>query len=214
MSKPQRLLLIVLTVVAWLAVALQIFLTTKAVLNQGLSTTHGIVKTLSYFTVLTNLMVAIVTTALLARGTQNTFLTRPSTTSATAVYIAVVGMIYSLLLRAFWEPTGLQLVVDVALHDAVPILYILFWFSYVTKGTLKWIGPVWWLIYPLAYVGWTVLRGLHTGDYPYPFADVNALGYPTVFVNAAMILAGFLVLGLIAVAIDHLLGRRRASAGA
>ena len=118
-------------------------------------------------------------------------------------------MIYSLLLRALWEPTGLQLVVDVALHDAVPILYILFWFSYVTKGTLKWIAPLWWLIYPLAYVGWTVLRGWRTGEYPYPFADVNALGYPTVFVNAAMILAGFLVLGLIAVAIDHLLGRRR-----
>ena len=212
MSKPQRLLLIVLTVVAWLAVALQIFLTTRDVLSQGLSTAHGIVKTLSYFTVLTNLIVAIVTTALLARGKQDGFLTRPSTTSATAVYITVVGMIYSLLLRALWEPTGLQLVVDVALHDAVPILYIVFWLLSVTKGTLKWVAPLWWLIYPLGYVGWTVLRGWRTGEYPYPFADVNALGYPTVFLNAALILAGFLVLGLIVVAIDHLLGRRRPAA--
>lgn len=210
MSSSQRFFLIVITVVAWLAVACQIVLTTRLVVSQGLSTVQGVVKTLSYFTVLTNLLVALVTTALLARGKQESFLTRPSTTSATVVYIAVVGMIYSLLLRALWEPTGLQLVVDIALHDAVPILYVLFWFLFVTKGTLQWTAPVRWLIYPLAYVAWTVLRGWRTGDYPYHFADANVLGYQTVFLNTAMILAGFFVLGLIVVAIDHLVGTRRA----
>ncbi len=209
LSNSQRLFLIVITIVAWLAVACQIVLTTQLVVGQGLPIVHGIVKTMSYFTVLTNLLVAVVTTALLARGKQDSFLTRPSTTSASAVYIAVVGMIYSLLLRALWEPTGLQLVVDIALHDTIPILYVLFWLLFVTKGTLKWIAPVWWLIYPLVYVGWTVLRGWRTGDYPYHFADAAVLGYPTVFLNTALILAGFFGLGLIVVAIDHLIARRR-----
>jgi hypothetical protein len=48
------------------------------------------------------------------------------------------------------------------------------------------------------YFIYSLLRGALTGQYLYPFGDVNALGHATVLVNGA-----FFVLGLIVVAIDH-----------
>lgn len=198
-----------IAIIAWLAVAIQIILTTKTAQANGFSAGYGVVKALSYFTILTNLLVAIVSTAVSRRGFGETFLTRPSMLSATAVYIAVVGAIYALLLKAMWEPTGLQLWVDVALHDAVPILYVVFWFVFVPKGALTWSTPFVWLGYPLAYVCWSLLRGAITTDYPYPFADPAALGYGKVALNTLAILAGFCALGFIVVALDRAIGGYR-----
>ncbi len=209
----RRLFLSIIAVLAWSAVTLQIFLTTRIVMDAGLSLMDGIVKTLSYFTVLTNLLVAVVVTASVLRGNSDTFVTRPGTMSATAVYILVVGLIYSLVLRALWQPTGLQLAVDVALHDVIPILYVLYWLLFVPKGTLRWTQPVYWLIYPLAYIAYTLLRGGLGAQYPYPFVDVSALGYSAVFANIAMLLVMFLVLSLIVIAIDHLIVRLRSRQG-
>lgn len=208
-EKLGRAFLLVIAILGWSAVTLQIFLTTRMVMDAGLSLMDGIVKTLSYFTVLTNILVAIVATASVLRGNSDTFLTRPSTMSATAHYIFVVGLIYSLVLRALWDPTGLQLAADIALHDLIPILYVLYWLIYVPKGTLRWIQPVYWLIYPFAYITYTLIRGSFGAQYPYPFVDVSALGYPAAFANIAMLFAMFLGLGLIAVVLDRLIGRFR-----
>jgi hypothetical protein len=44
-------------------------------------------------------------------------------------------------------------------------------------------------------------------EYPYPFIDVDALGYAIVLRNAAGIAALFVGLGLVVVALDRLLAR-------
>ncbi|HUZ04724.1 MAG TPA: Pr6Pr family membrane protein, partial [Acidobacteriaceae bacterium] len=206
-AKLRQFYLGVLAVLAWLAVALQLYLTVKVVTAAGQPAIHGVINTLSYFTILTNILVAIVATASLLRANKDTFLTRPSTMSAIAVYIFIVGMIYSLILRALWNPTGLQLVVDRILHDAVPVLYVLFWLFFVRKGALRWMQPFYWLIYPVVYFVYCLVRGALTGWYPYPFADVTKLGYPAVVANSGMILGGFLVVSFSVVAIDRLVGR-------
>ena len=182
----QRGYLVILAVVAWVAVGLQIWLVMQTNAANGDSAIRGVVNTLSYFTVLTNLIVALVTTASALRGELDSFLTRPGTMTAVAVYIFVVGLVYSLFLRSIWDPTGLQLVADVALHDVVPVLYVLYW-----------------LIYPLAYFAYVLVRGEIIGKYPYWFADPTVLGYPRTFANSALLLVGFLVLGEIAVAVGR-----------
>jgi hypothetical protein len=207
MRRLGQLYSVIIASIAWLAVALQIFLVIRIVMAAGQPAIVGIVNTLSYFTVLTNLLVALVATASAWRGGSDTSLTSPSTMTATAVYIFVVGLIYSLVLRALWEPTGLQLAADIALHDLIPTLYVVYWLLCVPKGTLRWGQPIYWLIYPLAYMAYTLVRGLLGGRYLYPFADVSTLGYPTVLGNVAIAVGGFFVLGVIAVAIDHLIGR-------
>jgi len=175
-----------MAVVPWLAVGLQIWLVMQTYTARGESALGAVVHTLSYFTVLTNLVVALVTTASALRGELDSFLTRPGTMTAVAVYIFVVGLVYSLFLRSIWDPTGLQLVADVALHDVVPVLYVLYW-----------------LIYPLAYFAYVLVRGEIIGKYPYWFADPTVLGYPRTFANSALLLVGFLVLGEIAVAVGR-----------
>lgn len=205
--------LILLAGISWLAVLLQIALAVRTVTAAGQSPLVGVINTLSYFTILTNLLVAIVSTASALRSAgsnaANTLLTRTSTMSAVAVYIFIVGLTYSLLLRSIWDPTGLSLVLDVALHDVTPILYVLFWFFFVPKGTLRWSQPISWLIYPVLYVIYSLIRGAITGLYPYYFVDVKLLGYPKALLNTLLMLIGFWIVGLVVVVIDRFLGRPR-----
>jgi hypothetical protein len=125
----------------------------------------------------------------------------PGVQTATAIYIAVVGVVYSLVLRHLWDPEGLQKVADLLLHDIIPILYIVFWIACVQNHALRWRHAPLWLIYPAAYLVYSLLRGAVTGTYLYPFIDVTTLGYPRMFANAAVLLFVFLVLGLTVVAL-------------
>src|ERR1700691_1036872 len=107
-----RLLLIVLAVLAWLGVVLQQCVAAQAAMRAGHSPLGGILDALCYFTVLTNLAVALVVSARLA-GVRWALLTSRATLAAVAVYIFVVGMIYSLLLRSLWAaPSGLHKIAD------------------------------------------------------------------------------------------------------
>ena len=210
MAKLKRPYLLLMAIIAWSALILQTVLAVKVVMADGRSPLIGIINTFSYFTILTNLLVAIVTTVCLVRRDRDSFLTRPSTISAVMVYIFLVGLIYSLLLRSIWNPTGLQAVADHALHDVVPVLFLLFWIFFVPKGTLRWGQPLSWLVYPLLYVSYCLIRGALTGFYPYPFVDVTLLGYPKALLNTVLLLAGFWVVGLIVVALDRRTARRTA----
>ena len=189
-----RSYLLAMALLGWSAVSLQIVLVASIFKDVGLPVTSGIIDALSYFTVLTNILVAIVVTASIIRGKPDTFLTGPGTMAAVAVYIIIVGVIYSLFLRPLWNPVGFQLAADVALHGLTPILY-----------------PIYWLIYPLFYVAYSLLRGLLINRYLYPFADITILGYRKVFANTAILLLTFLALGLIMVAIDRAIARFRKS---
>ncbi|MDQ6780171.1 MAG: Pr6Pr family membrane protein [Candidatus Eremiobacteraeota bacterium] len=138
------------------------------------------------------------------RTKPDSFIARAGTTTAVAVYIFVVGLVYSLVLRALWEPTGLQRLVDIALHDVMPLLYIGFWLWFIPKGGLRWTQPFGWLAYPLLYGAYALGRGALTGWYPYPFVDASALGYARVGLNLLVMAIGFLVLGITAVGLGRL----------
>jgi len=135
------------------------------------------------------------------------FFSRPSVKSAIALYIAIVGIVYNLALRQLWNPEGFQLVADVILHTAIPIMYVVYWFIFVPKGELNWTNPLSWLIYPLLYFSYTLIQGALSNQYSYPFLDVSRLGYLSVLFNAVMLTDGFFVLGEIFVGIDKLMSR-------
>jgi hypothetical protein len=197
-----RLLLMVVAVLGWLGVVLQQWVAAQAAMRAGHSALRGILDALCYFTVLTNLALALVVSASLA-GVRWALLTSRATLAAVAVYIFVVGMIYSLLLRALWAPSGLHKIADALLHDLVPLCYLVWWLCFAPKDGLKWSQPFKWLLWPLAYFVFLVLRGQATGRYLYPFADIAKLGLPTVLRNALLLLALFWILGLIAVAVGR-----------
>jgi len=139
-----------------------------------------------YFTILTNLLAALV---FLRIG-----LGRPGSASlVTAVtgYMLVVGIIHYFFLRGLRELNGGELVADEFLHVVLPFSCLVYWVILVEKGGLRWRSAVVWLGYPLGYILWILVVGAVTGFYPYPFADVGRLGYPRALANGGMILVGF-----------------------
>jgi len=121
-----------------------------------------------------------------------------------AANIALVGLTYSLLLRALWQPQGAQWLADTLLHDVVPLLYLLLWAWVVPRAALRGSSALRWALYPLAYLVYALLRGAWLGRYPYPFIDVAQLGYARVALNAAGMLIVFLLIAAGLIALNRL----------
>ena len=197
-SSASRAFVTIVAVSAWLGVLLQLWVSAHRALQGSDTAIEGVLQALGYNTVLSNILVAVISTRLALGGGSN-LLTRPGMFAATAVYIFVVGLIYSLLLRSQWAPVGLHKLADELLHDVTPILYVLWWLFCAPKNGLTWSSPVKWLIYPLVYFTASLAVGARTGRYLYPFGDVDAHGLPAVLRNGALILLLYLVLGAAAV---------------
>ena len=189
----------------WAGLSIQLYLIFIARLSVDASLLGGLVSFFSYFTVLTNTLVAtVLTCAVTSReSAARRWLLQPWVSSGVTVSIVVVGLAYSLLLRHLWHPEGWQFIADELLHDVMPLVFLGYWWFCVPKGTLRlWHLPVW-LVYPLVYFAYALLRGDLLGAYAYPFIDVAVLGYPQVFINAGGILAGFVGIGLAVIGLDH-----------
>lgn len=197
-----------IAVVVWFALALQFYLMVFGSQAAPADRMSLIVNYFSFFTILTNLLVAVGLTLSLAapRSGWGSFFSQPSARSATAVYISIVGVTYTLLLRHLWNPQGAQQLADILLHDVVPGTYVSYWLIFVRKNSLRWKDILFWLPYPLAYLCYSLIRGAATGWYPYPFIDAGKLGYSRVLVNAAMLVGAFLLVALLAVAIGRRTG--------
>jgi hypothetical protein len=174
------------------------------------SGTHDVVLTiwilLRFFTVLTNILVAIVFGGI-ALG--KTF--RPTLVAGAVLAILLVGIVYGLLLRGLLELSGGALLADTVLHKITPILAALWWLLFMPKGGLGRHDPWLWAIYPSAYLPYALARGLSGDIYAYPFINVDRLGWGQVLVNAFAIALGFVAAGFGLVALDRWLGVRRAS---
>ena len=190
-------------ITGWLAVIAQFYL---IIVHRTTTVPETVVRFFSYFTILTNILVALSFTALLLRpGSQwRAFFSRADVQTALAVYIAVVGLVYNLILRATWKPEGLQRVVDELLHSVMPLLYVLFWFIYVSRHALEWKRVPYWLIYPFIYFVYVLIRGALSGFYPYPFINVKEHGYVLVLLNSVNVLGAFLLLSVLFVLIGKL----------
>ena len=187
----------------WFALALQLYLMlVQSLVPERLGT---VITFFSFFTILTNILAASVFTAVAFHPKHGwgEWLSRPSVQAATAVYIAIVGMVYQLLLRQLWNPQGAQWVADVLLHSMVPVGYVVYWLLFAPRVGLSWKDSVTWLIYPGVYLVYVLARGAVSGSYPYPFVDVNVLGYGGVLARSGLLMLVFLGMGLLVVAVGR-----------
>ncbi|MDQ0650506.1 Pr6Pr family membrane protein [Pseudomonas cedrina] len=195
----------------WVGLVIQQYLIFYSRWESGASLLGGLINFFSFFTVLTNtLAVVVLSYAWVARDSAaKRFFSGPVISSGIAVSILVVGLAYNLLLRHLWQPEGFQFIADELLHDVMPVLFFIYWWRCVPKGSLRLKHIAGWVVYPLVYFGYALLRGDLLGQYQYPFIDVLTLGYPQVFVNAGGILAGFVVIALMVLGLDRFLLRAR-----
>jgi hypothetical protein len=178
--------------------------------NLELTYLGSILRSFSFFTVLTNLLVLISVTVPLfwPQRRAGRFFFKPQILSGLLVYIVVVGLVYHVALARIWNPRGVHKIADLIQHYLVPILFLLHWI-FVPKGTLSWKVVPSWLVFPAVYFVFILVCGAITNVYPYPFVDVSQLGLLQVLINAVVITLGFALVGLGVVALDKLLGKTR-----
>ncbi|MEO6838246.1 MAG: Pr6Pr family membrane protein [Ginsengibacter sp.] len=201
-SKTAKWISLVIVILGWFALIAQFYL---IILNRTATVGETIIRYFSFFTILTNLLVAFCFTFLLLnpKSKRGNFFSKSTTLTATTVYIIVVGMVYNIILRFLWAPKGLQLIVDELLHTVIPLFCIIFWWIYVRTESLKWKDAYPWLVYPLVYIFIILILGAKSGYYPYPFIDVNTIGYAKVFINSGILTVCFLGISFLFIAIGR-----------
>ena len=189
----RRRLALLLGVAVWAALALQFVITTRQTVANGGGLAYGIGLYFSFFTILTNTLAALTLPlpAVAPHSVAGRFFARPVTTGVSAPS-RWSGWSTSRCSHA-WEPQGPQLVADVALHSASPVLFVAYWWFAVDKRDLSWRDVPWYLAYPLVYLGYALVRGALVGHYPYHFIDAGLLSYSQVAVNAVGLTLVFVI---------------------
>ncbi|NND44041.1 MAG: Pr6Pr family membrane protein, partial [Xanthomonadales bacterium] len=197
---------------SWSGVLLQYYLSVTMALANGKTVGEGTLVFLGYFTVLTNLFVALTATLPLIAGFSRPghWFARPMILGSATTSIVLVGIAYHFLLRNAWQPQGLQLLADIVLHYVVPILALAYWIVFPPRHKLGVLAPLTWCLYPLAYLVYVFVRGELLGAYPYYFIDVTSLGYGKAVSNAFGLLVSFIVLGVAVRAVALFRNRLRA----
>ncbi|MDF2997489.1 MAG: hypothetical protein K0R27_3126 [Xanthobacteraceae bacterium] len=161
---------------------------------------------LAYFTITTNLLVAVVFTGI---ALDAAMFRSPALLGGTTLSILLVGVVYGLLLRGLQELTAGSQFANFLLHQLTPVLAPVYWLGFSRKGALGWRDPLLWTLYPFGYFLYAAARGVIGGRYPYPFMDVLEIGWPQTLLNVALIALGFILAGWALVWLDHWLARAR-----
>ena len=175
----------ILAFLSWFCVILQFYISTDTFIN-----------VISYFTVLCNSLIAIsLTFSTFFRKTKfGFFFSNTSVQTAVALYIFIVFLVYNIVLRGIWNPTGWQLFLDNMLHVIIPISFILYWVLFI-KGRLEWKNGLYWILFPTVYLIYSLIRGAIVNWYPYPFLNATVLGYEKVIINIIIMVFVFFLAG-------------------
>jgi hypothetical protein len=146
-----------------------------------------VVDLLSYFTIWSNITVAVVMTLLYLDPSRDNKLFRIVRLDS-LLMITVTGLVYHLLIAPYYQPESFNIVSNRLEHYITPVLTILVW---VIAGPRKWIKLSYIpaaLVIPSIWVGYTFLRGAFINQYPYGFIDVVELGYLSAIITVIVIL--------------------------
>jgi hypothetical protein len=156
----------------------------------------------SYFTILSNSFAVVV---LLAGATLWRTQRSPKVDmlrGAAVLYMTVTLIVFALLLSGTDVDTAIPWV-NAVVHQLLPVVMIVDWLidPPVTRLTVR--QGLAWLIPPLVWIVYTMIRGPIAGWYPYPFLDPANGGYGSVAVTTLVILAGGAVLCVILVTLGN-----------
>lgn len=198
----RRLVAGLIASIGWVGLAVQL----DASIGLTGSVPGAIWTMLLFFTIIANLLAAIVLTGI---AFDRRSLAAPIVIGGVTIAILLVGVVYALLLRGLLELSGGARLADILLHSVTPVLVPLYWLLLAPKGGLTWRAPFLWACLPLGYFGYALVRGALDGHYPYPFMNVAEIGWGATLTNAFVMAAGFLVTGFALVWLDHRLARGR-----
>jgi hypothetical protein len=190
-------------VVGAAALILQFAITIPLRLSNGDSLGGAVVFYFSFFTILTNLILVLVYSSELWLWPWLGWLRSPVTRAMMAAAITLVMVFYHFVLASTWNPEGLALVADTALHYGTPLIYLVWWIATVRHGQLEWADIPAMLMPPTLYLIYVLIRGAAIGEYPYPILEANHIGYGAVALNVLAVLIGLTALCTLVIAIDR-----------
>ncbi len=159
-------------------------------------------RLVSYFTIQSNLLVAVTAVQLARDPLRDGRWWRP-VRAAALVGITVTGLVHFVLLRPLLDLDGASWVADTLLHLAVPLLAVVGWLVAGPRPRAAWRDALLALAWPVAWLVWTLGVGALTGWYPYPFLDVEAKGAGAVAVTCVGVTVLFLALAALLSRLDR-----------
>ncbi len=149
----------------------------------------------SFFTIQVNLLVFVtflLSALIVASGKQRRWL--DILRAIITVYILVVGVGFAVLLSGL-EGVALTAVPwdNTVLHYILPVAVLVDFIIDRPKQKINFKTGLFWIIYPLVYVAYSLTRGAIVGWYPYPFLNPEVNGYGGI----AVTVAGLVVLGVL-----------------
>ena len=150
-----------------------------------------LINCLSYFTELSNIMVAIISTLLARRGRVGTW--GRATHLCALMMITVTAIVYATLISPYETLSGFALVTNPLQHIVVPAAFVAAAALAGPRGGITWATLGRALLIPVAWVAYTLVRGTFTHQYPYGSVNVWCIGYAQVAINIVVILIGALL---------------------
>jgi hypothetical protein len=167
-----------------------------AQLMNSLEFNRSITNFFSFFTVESNILAAIV---LLFVGIYQLFGKSGKQIAffrgAITLFMTMTGVIYVLLLSG--NEVSLQTTipwVNLILHYIMPVYVLADWLLFPPKHYIASQKALVWLLFPAAYMIYSLIRGAVTDWYPYPFIDPVLNGWPQVVVASIVIGTGTAIL--------------------
>ena len=127
---------------------------------------------------------------------------------AITLYITITFLVFAILLSPYYQPTGIGIYTNLALHYLIPIAFIVDWVFTELNQKYSWKYIVYWLCYPILYLIFTLIRGIFTGDYIYPFLDLESMGVNLFIIWVFILTAVFLLFGSVFIFLNKKIGNR------
>ncbi len=195
---------------------------------------NGLIFTLSYFTVWSNILTFIMNWSLVADPTRDGRVFRWLRMTS-LVMITITGLVYAIVLAADANPVGLGVYTNIGYHYISPWATVLGFLLFGPRPRFRVKTVFYMLAIPSLWLIYTLLRGLLLTTppperpatelgapqnwYPYPFIDVNDPsplipglefgGYAGVGANIVVIVILGLVFGFIFLGLDRALSKGR-----
>ena len=199
---------IMCALIAWVVISLRFV--DMLIIGEYSSIAETLFVYFGYFTVWANILIALAFTAPLLNPDKKlaNFFMRPAVRAALATYIFMVSVVYHMLIVPYWNPQGFTWLTAAGLNTVMPILYIVDWLFFAEKRPIFYKHLPYWLIFPAVYGVTSIIRGLFTNVYPYPFLNIAELGIGNVLFNMFGLVAVFAVVGPIFIKAAHLISDR------
>ena len=157
---------------------------------------------LCYFTIQSNILVAV-TSLVLARDPARDGRTWRAVRLAAVIGITITAVVHFVLLRPLLDLDGTDALADTLLHKVVPALAVVAWVGWGPRPRVDRQAIALALVWPVAWLGFTLAVRQATGWVPYPFLDADEDGWGGVAAACVAVSALFVVVALGAAALDR-----------